>query len=269
MRKLPWTSLMLFLAVTVVSSQTAFAQELKKQSDATSPKQARAAYLGIAVESLHPALVTHLPKTLVDGQGVLVAQVVPDSPAAEAGLKSHDILVSYGDQKLFSPEQLVKLVHADRAGNKIKVGIVRDGKLESHTLTLGTQPERVAQRPAAPSHWWQRLPHIPWHLRAPGEKEKQKEDAGDWTSFDSLTLRKLDDNHYRAEIEYLAKNGKKEHHKFEGTRDEIKGQIKAEKDLPDNEKEHLLRGLDMHEPVIPDFRYGPPFDWDPFRDFDF
>ena len=42
--------------------------------------------------------------------------VDPGSPADKAGLKSHDILVRYDNQKLFSPQQLTKLVWADQPG---------------------------------------------------------------------------------------------------------------------------------------------------------
>jgi hypothetical protein len=67
-----------------------------------------------------------------------------------------------------------------------------------------------------------------------------------WESFDSMTLRKTGDNRFKVEIQYLDKTGKKtERHSFEGTREEIRRDIEAEKNLPANEREHLLRGLDI------------------------
>jgi membrane-associated protease RseP (regulator of RpoE activity) len=222
----------------------------KQQSVETVP-QTGVAYLGIVVEPLHPALITHLPETLVDGQGVLVSQVVPGSPAAKAGLMPHDILVTYDDQKLFSPEQLIKLVRADKVGRDVNVETVRDGKLASRTLRLGEQPaSNVLPQPSSHPHWWQqrwwqRLPNFLWQHGTPRARGDR---ARAWDSFDSLALKKLDDNRYRAEIEYLDKEGNKQYHQFEGRREEIQSQIEAEKDLPANEREHLLRGLDLQVP---------------------
>ncbi len=233
--------------------------------------EAQGAYLGVGVESLHPALVIHLPETLLDGQGVMITHVAADSPAAKAGLKAHEILVTYDGQKLFSPEQLVKLVHADKPGHKVKLDVVQNGKIESHTVALGQQPSASGED-AAPQHWWQRLPHVPWRLQAP--KETQHE--APWKSFDSLSLKKLDNDRFKAEIEYLDQDGKKQQHAFEGTRDEIRKQIEEEKDLPANEKKHLMQGLDLHRPIVPDDFWSPYrdlsrhwYDWDPFNEFDF
>ena len=56
-----------------------------------------------------PLTFTLTEGVLPKGQGVLVVQVTPDTPAAKAGLRPRDILVNYDDQKLYSPEQLIKL----------------------------------------------------------------------------------------------------------------------------------------------------------------
>ncbi|MEZ6081498.1 MAG: PDZ domain-containing protein [Pirellulaceae bacterium] len=55
-------------------------------------------------------LTSHLPEVSGEGRGVLVADVMDDSPVAKAGLRKHDVLVRYDDQDLYSPEQLVKRV---------------------------------------------------------------------------------------------------------------------------------------------------------------
>ena len=155
-------------------------------------------YLGIGVESLHPALVMHLPETLLDGQGVIITHVAADSPAAKAGLKAHEILVVYDGQKLFSPEQLVKLVHADKPGHKAKVDVVQDGKLKSLEVTLGEQPKTIGKQARA-QRWWERFPQIPLQIPSLQDADSKKS----WKSFDSLTLKKLDGDRFKAEIEYL------------------------------------------------------------------
>lgn len=192
-------------------------------------------YLGVAVEPLHPAFWFHLRDVIEHKQGLLVAHVAEDSPAKKAGVKLHDILMTYGDQKLFSPDQLTSLVHADKAGHEVKLDIVRDGKSAEINVALGehSMPTVAMSRPP--------MSHLPrWMARqAPGEQESP------WTSFDSLSLKSLGDNRYKVEIGYETKEGKIEHHTFEGTCEEIRQSIASEKDLPANEKEHLLRSLDL------------------------
>jgi hypothetical protein len=67
----------------------------------------------------------------------------------------------------------------------------------------------------------------------------------------------LDDKKWRAEIEYRTKDGKKEQKKFEGTREEIRKAIQNDKDLPANERRHLLRAMNVGQPF--EFHF-PPLD---------
>ncbi len=88
------------------------------------------AYLGIGVETLPQALISQMPKAFSEGSGVLVADVATDSPADKAGLKVNDVLVTYDDQRLYSPEQFVKLIRYDKPDRRVKLGVIHDGKLE-------------------------------------------------------------------------------------------------------------------------------------------
>lgn len=199
-------------------------------------KTQQVAYLGVGVEPLHPAFWAHLRDVLEHKQGLLVAQVVKNSPADKAGVKVNDILLTYGDQKLYSPEQLVGLVRADKAGRQVKFGIVRNGKLQEINVTLGKHAMQMASRKnrrttLKPS--WSASPSTP-----AGENNR-------WDSFDSLSLNSLGNNRYKVTIGYETKDGKIEHRTFEGTREELYKDILAQKKLPDNERQHLLRALDM------------------------
>ncbi|MEZ6060428.1 MAG: PDZ domain-containing protein [Planctomycetaceae bacterium] len=203
------------------------------------------AYLGVAVESLHPAFWAHMKDVLEHKQGLLVAQVAMDSPAEKAGLKQHDILTMYADQKLFSPEQLLGLVHADKAGKQVKLSVTRDGKPQEITVTLGEHAVPVVAQSLRPM--W----HMPeWRHRStplvpssPGPAVSEK--AEEWTSFDSLAMKSLGNDRFKVDIGYETKEGKIEHQEFEGTRTEIREKILTRKDLPDNERNHLLRALDL------------------------
>ena len=115
------------------------AQE-KPAADAT--QAATEARLGIGVSPLPELLTSHLPDVIGKGRGVLVSEVVADSPAAKAGLQKHDVLVRYGDQDLYSPEQLVKRVRNDAPGNEVQIEYVRAGRAQagSHLFRLA-RPE--------------------------------------------------------------------------------------------------------------------------------
>jgi hypothetical protein len=194
-------------------------------------------YLGVGVEALHPGFWAHLRNVLEPEQGVMVSFVAKDSPAEQAGLQQHDILRTYGDQKLYSPEQFVKLVQADKPGHEVNLGIVREGKAEEISVTLGEHAVPMAQRfhPRA-------LRNLP-EAQSPSNSQATTHDG--WESFDSMTLNSLGDHRYKVEIGYAAKDGKIDHRTFEGTREEIRKDILAQKDLPANERRQLLRSLDM------------------------
>jgi membrane-associated protease RseP (regulator of RpoE activity) len=104
--------------------------------------------LGGAIPADHP-LRAHLD--LPENQGLLVANIVPNSPAAKAGLKKHDILLKANDAELHEMTDLVGLVASE--GEKkaqITLEVFRRGNRESIYLTPEERPADapVAQGPA-------------------------------------------------------------------------------------------------------------------------
>jgi hypothetical protein len=268
------------LVVTLVTGATVVLAVEKEKTPSTEPvkptatENSHVVYLGVGVEPLYRSLASHMPELLGSGQGVLVTSVVPKSPAERAGIMTDDVLMTYGDQKLFSPEQLAKLVRADKVGREVTLSLIREGKVEQVTATLGEHEvgSATTATPSQPGHdWWGwRLPdwqpphwRIPQRLTHPTSPTKKDTH---WQSFDSMTIKNLGDNQFKAEIQYLDKDGKTQRQEFEGTREEVHKAIVAQKDLPDNEREHLLRSLDMPngELVIPSLHMTPGhgFTWD-------
>jgi serine protease Do len=219
------------------------------------------AFLGVAIDEVHPAIASHLPDIESDEQGVLVREVSEDSPAARSGIKKHDILKTYDDQKLFSPEQLLKLVRSDKPGREVTLGLIRKGKTETVKVKLGEHTITAAQQkledsaPRSLASW----------LRTWGQRGMPGSEAGrpNWNSFDSMTLKKLDKDRFHASIKHTDKQGKMQTHEFEGTRGEIHKKIEADSDLTPEERTHLLRSLGLEGPSIP-FRFfleEPEFDF--------
>jgi hypothetical protein len=169
---------------------------------------------------------------LEHNQGVLVAEVIQGSPAAKAGIKPHDILMTLGQTELHSPHELTKLVREEKAGDRITLHILREGKPQEIIVTLG---EGAAHDTSAINS--RSLSHR--YDGSPAEGQMR------WESFDSMALTKMGDDRFKVEIAYLDQQGKMEHRTFEGSRQQIQRDIQAQKDLPQEERGQLLRSLDL------------------------
>jgi putative serine protease PepD len=73
------------------------------------------------------------------GSGALVGEVSPGSPAADAGLKVGDVVVSIDDQPINGSEGLVGVVRDHSPGDKVTIVVVRNGEQVTLTATLAKQ----------------------------------------------------------------------------------------------------------------------------------
>ena len=172
-----------------------------------------------------------------DGSGVMVAEVAAGSPAAKAGLKTNDVIVKYDDQRLYSPEQFVKLVQNDKPNREIKLRVIHDDKAENLEVTIGERAAEHLAHSAANANG--RVPRTAAKPETSGQSEDQLE------SFDELSLTRVDKNNFKAEIKYRDKNGKVETHNFQGSREQLRKDITGEKNLPTSERNQLLTQLSM------------------------
>ncbi len=77
-------------------------------------------------------------------EGVLIWSVVPDSPAAKAGLRGTnvnkkqlgDIIVSLDKTAIKTPTQLLKAMEGYKVGDTVTVGIQREGERQDVPVTL-------------------------------------------------------------------------------------------------------------------------------------
>ena len=215
-----------------------------------SPVQVTRGYLGVVIGRLPAPVRVQLPDAIPREQGLLVEQVMEDSPAAKAGLEPFDILLGYNDQKLFSPEQFTRLVGSGSGGQTARLTIVRGGKVSTLDATLGEIP-----RPDSMSSLSRLEPRSlhgihPHTSGGPGQQAPQDSEAV-WESFDSLSLDKLGDDKYKAVIGYLTGDGKHKRLEFQGSRDDIRQQILAQQDLPATERDQLLDALTARNDVFP------------------
>ena len=109
--------------------------------------EADATWLGVYAEEVSEALSSQLG--LKSGEGLLIAYVAANSPAAKAGLQKHDVLVEMRDQLLVHPAQLVKLIRSQKDGETVTLAFYRQGKKQTVSATLTKRPETSATWPSA------------------------------------------------------------------------------------------------------------------------
>jgi membrane-associated protease RseP (regulator of RpoE activity) len=98
------------------------------------PAMEKGNYLGVTTSPVPAVLRDQL--RLRPGLGLVVDFVRPDSPAAAAGLRQNDILEKIDDQLLVSNQQLAILVRMHKAGDEVKLSVIREAKPQSITVTL-------------------------------------------------------------------------------------------------------------------------------------
>jgi uncharacterized coiled-coil protein SlyX len=77
---------------------------------------------------------------LESDEGLVVAQVMPKSPADEGGLKRHDVIVKVGGDAPADVHALMKAVN-DTGEKELKIEILRNGKRETITIKPQKRPE--------------------------------------------------------------------------------------------------------------------------------
>lgn len=132
-------------------------------------KPAKPARLGIVPGAVPQALVAQLE--LSGFPGVLVTKVVPDSPAAKAGLQENDVIVKLGNTSLSGPQSVTEALAEKVPGDKIKAVFYRKGKQETVDLTLdaGTlTAEEILAGQGDPRARLHLAPSSGFHRTAPG-----------------------------------------------------------------------------------------------------
>ncbi|HBT19887.1 MAG TPA: serine protease Do [Peptococcaceae bacterium] len=73
-------------------------------------------------------------------RGIFVGGVVPGSPADKAGIQPEDIIVEFDGKRITTFADLDEALSKHKVGDRVKIGIVRDGKRREFNLTLGEMP---------------------------------------------------------------------------------------------------------------------------------
>jgi serine protease Do len=100
-------------------------------------------WLGVSIQELTPELASQFGIT--ETKGVLVSDVMDDSPAKKAGFERADVIVEYDGKPMDSPTHLRNAVAQTPVGKKVVVKIIRDKKTKTIDLTIVEQPKSMSQ----------------------------------------------------------------------------------------------------------------------------
>jgi serine protease Do len=96
-------------------------------------------YLGVLLKSVTPAIARSVG--FPGKEGVLVDDIAKDdSPAARAGLRSGDVITEFEGKPVKTPAQLTELVADTPVGRPAQLKFVRDGRVQTATVSLGERP---------------------------------------------------------------------------------------------------------------------------------
>jgi len=122
-------------------------------------------------------------------RGVVLGKIVPDSPAATAGLKENDVVTEINGQRVEGAAQFRRMIHEIPAGRSIQLTVWRDGRTQTISATLGKSEERhhamkmVAPTPGTFAFRMPEIPEIPsmeWNgSMLPGGQSRLGIDAED------------------------------------------------------------------------------------------
>ncbi len=133
------------LAIPINTAKAAASQLIKEG-------KVERGWLGVIIQDLTPSLRDHFGVK----KGVLVSDVVDDSPAQKAGMKRGDVIVRFHGEKVENSTQLREMVVSTPPGEEISLLLVRDGEEKSVKVTIGKKPKY--SRIGKEERLWQNFP---------------------------------------------------------------------------------------------------------------
>ena len=96
-------------------------------------------WMGVGLRALDEDLGAQLG--VPAGAGVVLGQIYPGTPAAEAGLRAGDVLTSLDGQPVDDSAAVVRAIGTRKPGEVVKLGLLRDGRTQTVKVALGDRPE--------------------------------------------------------------------------------------------------------------------------------
>ncbi len=99
-------------------------------------------WLGVVIQELNEELAKEFG--LEKPEGALVTEVEENSPAAKAGLRQGDVIISYNGKRVKNVAELRTMVALTQPGTTVKIVVIRNKKKKELKVTIGNQPQEYS-----------------------------------------------------------------------------------------------------------------------------
>ena len=96
-------------------------------------------YLGVKLQPMNSELREQMG--VANGQGALVNEVFPDTPAAKAGLQAGDVVLSFAGTPVKDQSELVDVIERSASGKSYPAVVMRAGSQKTISIKLEPMPE--------------------------------------------------------------------------------------------------------------------------------
>ena len=110
-------------------------------------KVAERPYIGVIFHPIPEILSSHLK--LVEGEGLVVGELIPGGPSAQAGLVVNDIITRVDGEVIGSSMEVREKVEKHGIGDQVKLEVIHDGERNEISVTLGAAPDVLPGIPKA------------------------------------------------------------------------------------------------------------------------
>lgn len=108
---------------------------VKAADSSTKPQRA---WLGVEIQPITADIADAMG--FKSTTGALVANSTPNGPAAKSGIKSGDVIISLNGTPIADPRELASTIGKMAPGKTVMVGLNRDGRTLTISVTLGAPP---------------------------------------------------------------------------------------------------------------------------------
>ena len=107
-------------------------------------------WLGILIQDVNRELAESFG--MDRPEGAVVLKVMPDSPAAKAGLQVGDVIIDYNGKRIHQSSDLPLEVGRTRVGSTVPVTVIREGKRKTLKVTIAELPaeDELAEKAGTP-----------------------------------------------------------------------------------------------------------------------
>jgi serine protease Do len=128
-------------SVKTPASTPALNREENPRPGFDAPADKASAYIGLVTADIPEILAAHIG--VKTGEGVVIREVAPDSPAAKAGFAKHDVITRVAGKSIGSPKEVSDVIVANHPGDEIAIDFVHEGKPASRMVKLEARPDRA------------------------------------------------------------------------------------------------------------------------------